>query len=157
MGVDDRAIGFEVVLEPGRGDGDRSMELASTQLARELNGLPDTTARRKPAPPPPPGSRAGEGLAEVLRLSVEFAPLAAVILQGVQLFGNWSALRPGRKVRLRRRGGEEMEVTGLSAEDQRRLIDSWLDGREDSPDDPDDPDPAPENQGTPPDGQRDSS
>ncbi|MEU3093259.1 hypothetical protein ABZ690_00130 [Streptomyces sp. NPDC006967] len=154
MGADGRAINFEVVLEPGRGDGDRSMELASVQLTRELNRLSGTTAKGRAGPPPAPGSRAGEGLAEVLRLSVEFAPVAAVILQGVQLFGGWSALRPGHKVWLRRRDGEAMEVTGLSAEDQRRLIDSWLDGREDPPDDQD---PTPDDQGPPPNGNGDST
>ncbi|MET8677081.1 hypothetical protein ABZW18_05635 [Streptomyces sp. NPDC004647] len=108
------------------------MEQSSAQLARELSRLPDTKAQRPTGPPPPDGARAGEGLAEVFRLSVECAPVVAVMLQTVQLFRDWSSLRPGRTARLKRRNGEEIEVAGLSVEDQRRLIDSWL-GDQDSP------------------------
>ncbi|NUV58810.1 hypothetical protein [Streptomyces sp. CAI-85] len=163
MEAENGAIGFEVVLEPGRGDGDRSMELASAQLTRELNRLSGTTARQNAGQPPPPGSRAGEGLADVLRLSVEFAPVAAVILQGVQLLGSWSALRPGRSVRVRRQGGEELEVTGLSSEDQQRLIQSWLDDRQSRTEGtaptraPENLNPTPDEPNGPPDGHGASS
>jgi hypothetical protein len=107
-------------IEPESGADERELEALTLELERELSDL-DVTAVEPAMATAPEGAR-GDAVA-LGALLIELGPGALSAIVGVvQAFlGRSSA----RSVRLKI-DGDELELTGLSAEDQRRVIDSWI-------------------------------
>ncbi len=96
---------------------------ATAQLRRELLDLDVDAVELPPAGEPPPGSRAVD-LAAIgaLVVTVAQSPLLASVLAAVR---SWLAGSQRRSIKLEL-GGDVLELTGVSSDQQRRLIDEWL-------------------------------
>ena len=96
---------------------------ATAQLRRELLDLDVDAVELPPAGEPPPGSRAVD-LAAIgaLVVTVAQSPLLASVLAAVR---SWLAGSQRRRIKLEL-GGDVLELTGVSSDQQRRLIDEWL-------------------------------
>jgi hypothetical protein len=115
------ALGVQVVIGPD-GDAEEIAE-ATFQLRRELLDLDVDSVEIPGAGEPPPGSRAVD-VAALGALVVHLADsqlLAAV----VTAVGSWLAASSRRSIKLRL-GGDDLELTGVSSQEQRRLTDEWL-------------------------------
>ena len=115
------ALGVQVVIGPD-GDAEEIAE-ATFQLRRELLDLDVDSVEIPGAGEPPPGSRAVD-VAALGALVVHLADsqlLAAV----VTAVGSWLAASSRRSIKLRL-GGGDLELTGVSSQEQRRLTDEWL-------------------------------
>jgi hypothetical protein len=111
---------LEIGLEP---DADAAeLEDAASQLQEELLELDVDGVVRPPGEPPPPGTRAVE--AGVLGTLVVGAGRHAVeaVVRTVQ---SWVARRASRTVKITL-DGDSIEVTNVSPEDQRRLIETFV-------------------------------
>ena len=96
---------------------------ATAQLRRELLDLDVDAVELPPAGEPPPGSRAVD-LAAIgaLVVTVAQSPLLASVLAAGR---SWLAGSQRRSIKLEL-GGDVLELTGVSSDQQRRLIDEWL-------------------------------
>ena len=115
------ALGVQVVIGPD-GDAEEIAE-ATFQLRRELLDLDVDSVEIPGAGEPPTGSRAVD-VAALGALVVHLADsqlLAAV----VTAVGSWLAASSRRSIKLRL-GGDDLELTGVSSQEQRRLTDEWL-------------------------------
>lgn len=102
---------------------------AASQLQRELLELDVAAVERVPGERPPPGTRSGEAtLLGGISVDLGRVALAAVIgaIQG------WMARRSARKVTVTL-GDDSIELTNVSDEDQRRLINAFLSRHASSP------------------------
>jgi uncharacterized protein YidB (DUF937 family) len=96
---------------------------ATAQLRRELLELDVDSVKAPEAGPPPPGSKAAEVLAigSLIVTLVKSTGLGAV----VHTIQSWISRQQQRSVKLAI-DGDTLEVTGVSSEEQRRLIDEWI-------------------------------
>jgi Effector Associated Constant Component 1 len=110
---------LEIGLEP---DADAAeLEGAASQLQQELLELDVDTVER-PAGAPPPGTRGVEiGIIGTLVVGAGRAAIGPV----VNAISAWVARRSSRTVRITL-DGDSLELTNASAEDQRRLIESFV-------------------------------
>jgi len=98
------------------------LDAAALQLRRELLELDVIDVRRTPGPPAPDGTRAIDGpLLGALLVTASDGAIPAV----VQLLGAWVRRGADRSVKLQL-GDDAIEVTGVSDETQRELIDAFL-------------------------------
>lgn len=98
------------------------LDAAALQLRRELLGLDAIDVRRAPGPPAPDGTRAIDGpLLGALLVTASDGAIPAIL----QLLGIWVRRGHGRSVKLRL-GDDAIEVTGVTDETQRELIDAFL-------------------------------
>ncbi|MCQ6553921.1 hypothetical protein NPS70_12040 [Streptomyces sp. C10-9-1] len=110
-------------------DDERRAELAEG-LGRELREL-DAAVSPLGGGEAPEGTKSGGAVAlGALLVAVAQPELVSAVLAAVEA---WGAGRAGRSVRIEI-DGDSIEVTGLSAKDRRRLIDSWLERRSTGPD-----------------------
>jgi hypothetical protein len=98
------------------------LDAATAQLQHELLELDVDEVDRPRGAPPPPGARAAE-TAELATLLVGMGPPAIGAV--AQTISGWVGRGQRRSVRLEL-GGDAIEVEGVSEEDQRRLIESFL-------------------------------
>ena len=114
-------LGVQVDL--GSGAEAEDVAEATLQLRRELLELDVEAVELARAGEPPPGTRA-----------VDFVALGALVvtvansglLNGVvAAIRSWLAGRPQRSIKLEF-GGDVLELSGVSSEDQRRLAEAWL-------------------------------
>lgn len=106
--------------EAGADDEERT--LLAGRLRRELLDADVDAVEPVAAGPAPDGSK-GVELAAVGALLVSLAPNALTAV--VDLVRRWLGNRDGRSVKLTI-DGDTIEVTGVSTETQRELIDAWL-------------------------------
>jgi Effector Associated Constant Component 1 len=115
----------EMVIQLGigeHGDAERLAE-ATYLLQRELGGLDLEAVRVPPAGRPPAGAK-GVDVGAIGTLVVTLgqqAQLGAV----VSALLDWALRDRHRRVRVEL-DGDVLEVDGLSARDQRRIVDHWL-------------------------------
>lgn len=104
-------------VEPAR------LEELTASLRRELNDLDVESVEPAPGRSPPAGAKAAEVLA-LGALVVKVAKSAGSVLPVVRALQEWAS-RGGRTVKLDI-GGDTIELTGASREQQDRLIAAWV-------------------------------
>jgi hypothetical protein len=117
-------LGVELRLDVGvEPDADAAeLDQAASQLRQELLGLDVDAVERLRGEAPPPGTRAAEAtLLGALVVDLGHEALAAV----VRTIQSWIARRLDRSVKVTL-GDDSIELTNVSDEDQRRLIDSFV-------------------------------
>ena len=93
------------------------------QLRRELLDLDVEAVELPRAGEPPPGTRAVELAAlGALVVTVAQSPLLGPVVAAVR---SWLGRAPERSIKLEL-DGDALELTGLSSNEQRRLVDEWL-------------------------------
>jgi hypothetical protein len=122
-GMEDRLVtlGIQVAVEP-QADAEEVAE-ATAQLRLELLDLDVDAVELPPGGEAPPGTRAAD-IAELGALVVTVAQpqLLAPVLAAVR---SWLAGSQRRGIKLEL-GGDVLELTGVSSNEQRRLTDEWL-------------------------------
>lgn len=122
IGVD---AGIQLSLRvDARGDADAEevAEIAS-QLRRELLDLDVEAVELARAGPAPAGSKAVDVLAVgTLLITLAKSSGLAAVVGAVQ---SWLSGRHQRSVKIEI-GGDTLEVTGVTSDEQRRLIDDWI-------------------------------
>jgi hypothetical protein len=121
--VEDRlaTLGIQVAV----GDGANAEEIAeaTAQLRRELLDLDVEAVEQPRAGEPPPGTRAVDMAAlGALVVTVSQSQLLTGVVAAVR---TWLASSRQRSIRLVL-GGDALELTGVSSQEQRRLTDEWL-------------------------------
>jgi hypothetical protein len=114
-------LGIQVAVGP---DADpEEVAEATLQLRRELLDLDVEAVELARGGEPPPGTRAVELAAlGALVVTVGQSPLLGPVLAAVR---SWLAGSPQRSIKLEL-DGDTLELSGLSSNDQRRLVDEWL-------------------------------
>ena len=114
-------LGIQVDLGPDA-DAEEVAE-ATLQLRRELLDLDVNSVEMPPGGQPPPGTRGVELAAlGALLVSVTQSELLAPVLAAIR---SWLGGSPQRSIKLELEG-DTLELTGISATEQRRLVDEWL-------------------------------
>jgi hypothetical protein len=116
----------ELRIDIGAGPDSDDEELArlSVELREELLELDVDSVSRAAQTPPPKGAKGLDaGTAGTLLVSLSDS---AVIVALIGLVQSWVTRGRGRKATVRI-GKDTLEVTGISAEDQAKIIASWLD------------------------------
>jgi len=123
VGAEERpvALGIQVAVGPDA-DAEEVAE-ATLQLRRELLDLDVEAVELPRAGEPPPGTRAVE-LAALGALAVTLAQ-SQLLTPVVAAVRSWLAGQHQRSVKLEL-DGDALELTGLSSNEQRRLVDEWL-------------------------------
>ncbi len=105
-------------------DDTEELERLTNALRDELLELPVSAVDPAPAPPPPPGTRAGESAAAGVLLVALLGGSGALpmVVEGVRA---WLARAGGRSVKLSA-DGDVLELSGISSQQQERLIEAWL-------------------------------
>ena len=123
IGMEERptTLGIVVVLEPDADAGE--VAEATSQLRGELLDLDVGAVESPPAGEPPPGTRAVElAVIGALVVTVARSQLLGAVVAAVR---SWLASSQRRSIKLEL-GGDVLELTGVSSDQQRRLIDEWL-------------------------------
>jgi hypothetical protein len=114
-------LGIQVDLGPDA-DAEEVAE-ATLQLRRELLDLDVDSVELPAGDQPPPGTRGVELAAlGALLISVTQSELLAPVLAAIR---SWLGGSPQRSIKLELEG-DTLELTGISATEQRRLVDEWL-------------------------------
>jgi len=96
---------------------------ATRQLRRELLELDVDSVEIPRSEDPPPGTRAVEVAAlGALVVTIAQSPLLATVVDTVR---SWLARSRQGSIKLEL-GGDVLELTGISSDEQRRLTDEWL-------------------------------
>ena len=121
--MEERPATLGVRLSVGPDADTEEVAEATAQLRRELLDLDVDAVELPPAGEPPPGTRAVELAAlGALVVTVAQSQLLASVVAAVR---SWLALSPRRSIKLEL-GGDVLELTGVSSDQQRRLTDEWL-------------------------------
>lgn len=119
-----RVIQVRVRVQAGEQADAADLAELTIRLREELLTLDVAKVELASAGPAPAGTRAGDALA-VGVLIVSLAASSGLLSAMVDLVASWVA-RPGqRSVRLEL-DGDVLEVTGVSAREQRRVIQTWI-------------------------------
>ena len=111
---------IEVGIEP---DADAAeLDQATSRLRRELLELDVDDVTRPSAGEPPPGSRAVDA---VLLSTLLVTAGSEAIATAVRTIAGWLGRRPNGRVKLAI-GGDSIELTDVSATDQKRLLEAFL-------------------------------
>jgi hypothetical protein len=119
----DDAVRVTAQLVGGPDDGTEDLEAGAQQVALEAAQFAET--RPLLAGAAPSGTRTGP-LETVGAVVLAIEPLLPSILAIVELLLTWASERPGRTVRITEADGSELDLAGLSADDQRRLALAWI-------------------------------
>jgi hypothetical protein len=114
-----------IEVDAGADAGAEELDQLTMQLWRELSELDLDPVERARQGVAPAGARAADVLA-LGTLLVAMAKPLAVLPAVVGVIRTWLAGRGERSVKLEI-DGDVLEVTGLTSDDQRRLISSWID------------------------------
>jgi hypothetical protein len=100
------------------------LDALTTGLRRTLLELDVDSVARAPGPPPPPGARAVDAstLGTLLVTLTSTPELLRALVSAVQ---GWLTRSSARSVKIKL-GDRELEVTGISSQQQERLIDDWI-------------------------------
>jgi hypothetical protein len=100
------------------------LDALTTGLRRQLLQLDVESVERAEGPPPPPGVRAAEATSlGMLLVTLTSTPELLRALVGT--VGAWLSRSAARSVKVKL-GDSELEVTGISSEQQQRLIADWI-------------------------------
>jgi hypothetical protein len=114
-----------VQLESAEATDDATFELTE-QLRQEVLQLPIEQAMHQAAGPAPAGSR-GIDAAALGEIVVTLGTAAGGLTALVQTARRWLATASGvRKIRMEL-DGDVLEMSGADSEEQKRLINSWID------------------------------
>ncbi|HEX6932891.1 MAG TPA: hypothetical protein VF162_12155 [Streptosporangiaceae bacterium] len=121
MSTDPARIGIS--LTSGRDADAEAVADATRQLRRELLELDVDAVDMPRMDTPPPGSRGADVAAlGALVVTIAQTPLLGSVVDTVQ---SWLARSRQGTIKLEL-GGDVLELTGVSSEEQRRLTDEWL-------------------------------
>ena len=124
VAMEERPATVGIHVGAGPGAGAEEVSEATLQLRRELLDLDVDAVELVPAgEQPPPGTRAVE-LAALGALVVTVAQ-SQLLTSVVAAVRSWLAGAQRRSIRLEL-GGDVLELTGVSSDQQRRLTDEWL-------------------------------
>lgn len=114
----------ELIVELAADVDEEDLDALTASLRRQLLDLDVENVERIAAPPPPEGAKAIEGFA-LGALLVKLVSSRHTLESVVGVVRSWLGSHADRTARLRL-GENEVEFTGLSSEQQERLITSWL-------------------------------
>ena len=121
--MEERPTKFDIHVAVGPDADDEEVAEATLQLRRELLELDVEAVEIPRAGEPPPGSRAVDLAAlGALVVTVAQSQLLAAVVAAVR---SWLAGSQKRSIKLEL-GGDVLELTGVSSDEQRRLTDEWL-------------------------------
>ncbi len=121
--MDDRVGVLTVVVSSPVSD-QEELELLTRQLRRELLEL-DVEAVDVATEGAAPAGAKGLDLGAVGSLVVHTVTSSAILKALVSVVQSWVARQRGRTVKIAL-GGDSIELTGLSSDDQHRLIEQWI-------------------------------
>jgi hypothetical protein len=119
--VRDDRLELRIELDAGADADAEERDDAARALRTELLDL-DVDAVDQPTGPAPPGTRSGEALT-LGTLIVTMGPSMLAAVSG--MVQSWMARRGDRRVTLEL-GGDRIELSGASDDDQRRLIEAFV-------------------------------
>lgn len=126
----ERTTELVLAVDPGPdGDAEEAAELA-LRLRDELDELDGVSARLARGGPPPPGSK-GAGAVEWGTLVVQLLSSGALTALLTSATG-WVARNRRGTIRVKL-GDDELELTGATSEEQRRLVADWVERRDRAP------------------------
>jgi hypothetical protein len=112
-----------ISLSAGQGADAEEVAEATLQLRRELLALDVDAVEMPRSDQAPPGSRGVDVAAlGALIVTISQSPLLGSVVDAV---GSWLT-RSGQGTIKLELGGDVLELTGVSSEEQRRLTDEWL-------------------------------
>ncbi len=115
-----------VSIDPGADTGDDARAESALRLREDLVNLDLESVRFAPGARPSPGAKSGETVAWGTLLVAVASSGALTAL--VNTVNGWIARQRGGTVSVKI-GEDELVLTGASSEDQRRVIDDWLERR----------------------------
>jgi hypothetical protein len=115
-------LAIRIQVEDGADD--QEVEQLIGQLRRELLDLDVDAVTHASGGPPPPGSKA-VGVVALGGLIVQLLHSPVMLTAVVSTVKTWLTGHAGRSVKLEL-DGDTLEVTGVSSDEQRRLIDAWI-------------------------------
>lgn len=101
------------------------LEQSTQQLREELLDLNIDSVATVKSGPTPQGSKAGEEMITWGSLLVSLAASGGVLPSLIGTVQSWLSRRENQKISMQI-DGDKLEVTGVSSEEQRRLIDIWV-------------------------------
>jgi Effector Associated Constant Component 1 len=104
---------------------EEELERSTHQLREELLDLNLQSVDLVKKGDPPKGSKAGEEVVSWGSLIVGLATSGGVLPNLVGTVQSWLSRRENQKITLQI-GGDKLEVTGISNEQQDKLIDAWI-------------------------------
>ena len=114
-------------IESGTEDDAEELERLTLQLKEELLGL-DVEAVELVRTEKMPHKAKSPGAVDLGTLLLTLAASGGVITTLINVLKSWLNRHERRSITLEI-GGDKLEVTGVSSEEQQRLIDSWLNRR----------------------------
>jgi hypothetical protein len=117
-------VQFKLQIEPAPGTSSEGKDELCRQLQSDLRELDAEVSRVSEATAAPSGSK-GIGPADVSTLLVTLAASGGVFTTLINAVQSWSARHGDHGVTLEM-DGDKLSVTGISASDQQRIIDQWL-------------------------------
>jgi hypothetical protein len=117
---------LEVQLELDDGASPEEIERLTAAMRRELLQLDVAAVDRVPGEAAPEGAKAGLEIAAVGALMVTLGNAGSTLEQIVATMRSWVSRSSDRTVKLSL-DGDTLEVGGMSEEDQRHVIDAWMD------------------------------
>jgi hypothetical protein len=119
----ERPATLGIQVDAGSDADDEEIAEATLQLRRELLDLEVDAVELPAAGEPPPGTRGVELAAlGALLVTVSQSQLLGPVIAAVR---SWLAGGPQRSIKLEL-DGDAIELTGVSSNEQRRLVDEWL-------------------------------
>ena len=123
VGADNGPAKLDVQVDLGSGAEVEEVAEATLQLRRELLELDVEAVDLARAGEPPPGTRAVDFIAlGTLVVTVANSGLLNAVVAAVR---SWVGGHPQRSIKLQL-GGDVLELSGVSSEEQRRLADAWI-------------------------------
>jgi hypothetical protein len=116
---------LQVQLELDDGASPEEIERLTAAMRRELLQLDVAAVDRVPGEAAPEGAKAGLEIAAVGALMVTLGNAGSTLEQIVATMRSWASRSSDRTVKLSL-DGDTLEVGGMSEEDQRHVIDSWM-------------------------------
>jgi Effector Associated Constant Component 1 len=107
------------------GDDQEELERSTHQLREELLDMKLESVDLVKKGNPPKGSKAGEEVVSWGSLIVGLAASGGVLPNLVGTVQSWLSRRENQKITMQI-GGDKLEVTGISNEQQDKLIDAWI-------------------------------
>ena len=110
-----------------RGAAGEQLEEARSRLREELLALDVAAVRALPGGAAPTGTRGLEAM-EVGAMLVSLPATPPMLSALIEVVRRWTSRADGRSVKIEI-DGDSLELSQVSAEEQRRLIDDWLSRR----------------------------
>jgi hypothetical protein len=126
--VNESAVQLTIEIAVDQDSDETELGRTSQQLRQDLLRLDVDNVVRAPAAQAPLSAKGGEtGISNILILTLSNSTVLVAI---VGTLGAWIKRRGGRRVRVRLGTNEiEIEIDNASAEEQAKLIESWINRR----------------------------